>query len=176
VFAIFYMLHFHVLGTGKSQFDEYNDEMVVARMDMERLMQSGAFITEENVVALDDEVSLSAGKEKYIKDCSPCHGVNGEGSIGPNMTDNYWIHGGKVSDLFRTVKNGVPEKGMVAWGQQLNPKQMQEVVSFILTLQGTNPPNGKAPEGELYVPEGNKDSTSTGKDSTEINTDSVKSK
>jgi cytochrome c oxidase cbb3-type subunit 3 len=176
VFGIFYLLHFHVLGTGKSQFDEYNDEMVVARMDMERLMQSGAFITEENVVALDDESSLTAGKERFAKDCSPCHGMNGEGGIGPNMTDNYWIHGGKVSDLFRTVKNGVPEKGMVAWGQQLNPKQMQEVVSFILTLQGTNPPNGKAPEGNLYVPEEKNDSTSTGNDSTQINPDSVKSK
>lgn len=150
VFSIFYLAHYHVFGTGKSQFDEYSAEMEVARMDMQRLMESGAFITEENVTALTDPESIAAGQEKFNKDCSPCHGMNGEGTIGPNLTDDYWIHGGKVGDLFHTVKVGVPEKGMVAWGQQLNPKQMQEVVSYVLTLNGTNPPNGKAPEGELF--------------------------
>lgn len=149
-FSIFYLAHYHVFGTGKSQFDEYSTEMEIARLDMERLMKSGAFITEENVTALTDPESIAAGKDRFMKDCSPCHGMNGEGTIGPNLTDDYWIHGGKVSDLFRTVKVGVPEKGMVAWGQQLNPKQMQEVVSYILTLHGTAPPNGKAPEGELF--------------------------
>ncbi len=153
IFSIFYLLHFHVLGTGRSQFDEYSAEMEIARLDMQRLMESGAFITEENVTALTDPESIAAGKERFNKDCSPCHGMNGEGTIGPNLTDNYWIHGGKVGNLFHVVKVGVPEKGMVAWGQQLNPKQMQEVVSYILTLNNTNPPNGKIPEGELYEPE-----------------------
>ena len=179
VFAIFYLLHFHVLGTGKSQFDEYSHEMEVASMEMELLMQSGAFITEENVTPLEDEASLTAGKERFTKDCTPCHGVNGEGTIGPNLTDDYWIHGGKVSDLFHTVKVGVPEKGMVAWGTQLNPKQIQEVVSYVMTLRGTNPPNGKAPEGELYVPEGSgekKDSTKVEErtDTTSTQTDTTK--
>ncbi len=149
-FAIFYLLHFHVFGTGKSQFDEYSAEMEVARLDMERLMESGAFITEENVTALTDPESIGAGKERFAKDCFPCHGINGEGIIGPNLTDDYWIHGGNVRDLFHVVKVGVPEKGMVAWGQQLNPKQMQELVSYVLTLHNKNPPNGKIPEGELF--------------------------
>ena len=179
VFAIFYLLHFHVLGTGMSQFDEYSHEMEVASMEMELLMQSGAFITEENVTPLEDEASLTAGKERFKKDCTPCHGVNAEGTIGPNLTDDYWIHGGKISDIFHTIKVGVPEKGMVAWGTQLNPKQMQELASYVLTLRGTNPPNGKAPEGELFVPEGNgdkKDSTTTGEssDTTTTNTDTTK--
>lgn len=177
VFAIFYLLHFHVLGTGKSQFEEYGEEMEIARMDMEILMKSGAFITEENVVVLEDDASLSAGRERFVKDCSPCHGMNGEGNIGPNLTDDYWIHGGKINDLFRTVKNGVPDKGMVAWGQQLNPKQIQEVISFVKTnLHGTNPPNGKAPEGDLYVQENKEsgDSTKTGTDSTGTNADTTK--
>ena len=165
VFSIFYLMHFHVLGTGMSQFDEYSQEMNAASMEMELLMKSGAFITEENVTVLDDEESLTSGKERFAKDCSPCHGVNGEGTIGPNLTDDYWIHGGTINDIFRTIKVGVPEKGMVAWGTQLNPKQMQELASYIMTLRGTNPPNGKAPEGELFVPEASgekKDSKSAG--------------
>ena len=111
--------------------------------------------------------------------------MGGEGNIGPNLTDDYWIHGGKVSNLFLTVKNGVPEKGMIAWGQQLNPKQIQEVISFVMTLHGTNPPNGKGPEGELYVPEKKEggdstktstDSTKTTKDSTKTSSDTTKNK
>lgn len=167
IFSVFYLFHFHVFGTGKSQLEEYSAEMEIARLDMERLMESGAFITEENVIALTDPESIGAGKERFAKDCSPCHGMNGEGTIGPNLTDDYWIHGGKVGDLFHTVKAGVPEKGMVAWGQQLNPKQMQEVVSYILTLRGTKPPNGKVPEGKLFVPQDSiliKDSADTNAD------------
>ena len=176
VFGIFYVMHFHVFGTGKTQAEEYGAEMEVARIEMEQLMKSGAFINEENVTFLEDDASLNAGKERFVKDCSPCHGMNGEGNIGPNLTDDYWIHGGKVSNLFLTVKNGVPEKGMIAWGQQLNPKQIQEVISFVMTLHGTNPPNGKAPEGDLYVPEKKEggDSTKTGTDSTKTAKDSTK--
>lgn len=179
VFSIFYLLHFHVLGTGMSQFDEYSQEMEVASMEMELLLKSGAFITEENVTQLEDEESLTSAKERFTKDCTPCHGVNGEGTIGPNLTDDYWIHGGKISDIFHTIKVGVPEKGMVAWGTQLNPKQMQELASYVMTLRGTNPPNGKAPEGELFVPEGSsdkKDSTTTSEstDTTAIKTDTIK--
>ena len=87
-----------------------------------------------------------------MTNCMPCHGTMGEGTIGPNFTDEYWIHGGSIKDIFTTIKYGVPEKGMISWSSQLRPTAMQNVASYIMTLQGTNPPNGKAPEGTLYVP------------------------
>jgi len=96
---------------------------------------------------------IKKSKDIFIKNCAACHGMNGEGLVGPNFTDEYWIHGGGIKDLFKTIKYGVPQKGMISWESQLDPTQMQEVSSYILTLKGTNPPNQKAPEGILYSEE-----------------------
>jgi len=84
----------------------------------------------------------------FLEHCAVCHGNAGEGGIGPNMADDYWLHGGEIKDIFRTVKYGVPDKGMVPWEQTLSPGQIAEVSNFIVTLRGTNPPNAKAPQGE----------------------------
>ena len=73
----------------------------------------------------------------------------GEGLVGPNLTDDYWIHGCSVADIFQLITNGVPEKGMISWKTQLTQKEILEVSSYIMTLHGTNPPNPKAPQGEL---------------------------
>ena len=83
--------------------------------------------------------------------CVACHGAAGEGGVGPNLTDQYWMHGGGVKNIFKTIKYGVPAKGMIAWEAQLNPAQMQQVSSFILTLAGTEPADGKAPQGDIWV-------------------------
>ena len=175
IFGIFYLLHFHVFGTGQSMIEEYNEQMDIARIQKEQLLASGMFISEDNVEALTDEASLKSGKERFDRDCAPCHTVTGGGSIGPNLTDDFWVHGGTLKDIFLVVKNGVPEKGMVAWGQQYNPKQIQEVISYVITLRGTNVPGGKAPEGEPYVPEKESaDSTKTGTDSTATEQDTTK--
>ncbi|MEX2379622.1 MAG: cytochrome c, partial [Vicingaceae bacterium] len=93
------------------------------------------------------------GAAIYQGNCATCHGQLGEGGAGPNLTDDYWIHGGSIKDIFSTVKYGVPEKGMISWQTQFSPEQMQQVSSYIMTLVGTNPPNQKDAEGELYVPE-----------------------
>jgi cytochrome c oxidase cbb3-type subunit 3 len=85
-----------------------------------------------------------------MANCAACHGQKGEGVVGPNLTDAYWIHGGGIKNVFKTIKYGVPAKGMIAWETQLSPSQIQKVASYVLTLQGTNPPNGKAPEGEIW--------------------------
>ncbi len=98
--------------------------------------------------ALSDEASLSAGKNIFLTNCITCHGKMGEGGIGPNLTDDYWIHGAGINNVMHTIINGVPAKGMIAWGKILNEEQMLQVASYILTLHGTNPPNGKAPQGE----------------------------
>jgi cytochrome c oxidase cbb3-type subunit 3 len=127
----------------KAQAEEEVAEYLATRADL---------VDEKSVVTLTDEAALDKGKTIFISYCAACHGTQGEGGVGPNMTDNYWIHGGDIKDLFRVVKYGVPEKGMISWKSQLSPVQMQQVSSYILTLVGTNPPNQKEPQGELYEP------------------------
>ncbi|MCB0732778.1 MAG: c-type cytochrome, partial [Ignavibacteriae bacterium] len=151
LWAAYYMVDYHILGSGNVQEDEYAAEVQVAAMEREILNKSGALVNEETVTVLDDVAAIASGKEIFIKNCAACHGMNGEGLVGPNFTDDYWIHGNKINDLFKTIKYGVPQKGMISWQAQLDPTQMQEVASYILTLRGTNPPNQKAPEGDLYT-------------------------
>ena len=97
---------------------------------------------------LTDKASLSAGKDIYIKNCATCHGQNGEGGIGPNMTDDYWLHGAGIDNMVHTIKNGVPAKGMISWRSILNDKQVVQVASYLMSLYGSNPPNAKKPQGE----------------------------
>lgn len=153
IWALIYMVDFHILGSGNVQEDEYNAEVQIAALERDLLNRSGAFVNEETVTLLDDDAALSSGKDIFTKNCAACHGMNGEGLVGPNFTDEYWIHGGGIKDLFKTIKYGVPQKGMISWESLLDPTQMQEVASYILTLKGTNPPNQKAPEGVLYSEE-----------------------
>jgi mono/diheme cytochrome c family protein len=100
---------------------------------------------------LTDEASLAAGKSTFITNCATCHGQSGEGGIGPNMTDEYYLHGSGMTNTVSVIKNGVPAKGMISWRGILNEQQILEVASYIQTLQGTNPPNGKAPQGEKII-------------------------
>jgi mono/diheme cytochrome c family protein len=99
---------------------------------------------------LTDEPSLSSGKNIYTTNCATCHGQAGEGGIGPNMTDDYWLHGGGINNIIATIEKGVPAKGMIPWRGVLKPDQILQVASYLLTLEGSNPPNAKAPQGELY--------------------------
>lgn len=151
VFGIIYMIFYHVLSSGDVQATEYNEEIKMAELKRIEMVKSGALLDENTLTALTDVSALNSGKDIFVKNCAVCHTEKGGGLVGPNLTDDYWIHGGGIKNIFATVKNGVPEKGMISWKTQLNPKQMQEVSSFILTLRGTNPPNPKAPEGVLYV-------------------------
>ncbi len=153
-FAAVYMTYYHFSGAGPSSADEYEVQMAKAEEAKEKFLARQANLVDEtNVTTLTDENELALGKTIYDANCVACHGTGGEGGVGPNMTDGYWIHGGSIKDIFKTIKNGVPEKGMIAWSAQLRPADMQRVASYILTMQGTNPPNAKAPEGELYTPE-----------------------
>jgi cytochrome c oxidase cbb3-type subunit III len=154
VYGIFYIGYQHFSKYGQSSEEAYLEEMAVARASIEaQLAGRGDVIDENTVVALTDEQSLADGQFIYQVNCVVCHLESGAGLVGPNLTDEYWIHGGGIKDIFRTIKYGVPEKGMIAWSTQLRPADMQKVASYILTMQGTNPPNAKAPEGEKYVPE-----------------------
>jgi cytochrome c oxidase cbb3-type subunit III len=146
--AIVYMLVYHVWMIGDLQDVEYTKEVQYAEVQKEEYLKKIASgLDEKTVKFVSDKKSLESGKKIFIENCATCHGEKGEGKLGPNLTDNYWIHGGKIVDIFKTIKYGVPTKGMISWSKKLNPLLMQEVASYILTLKGTNPPNPKEPQG-----------------------------
>lgn len=151
-FAVVYLMVYHVFGWGPSQEQEYERE--VARAEQARiefLAQSANHIDETNVEIDGSPEVIAAGQALYTTHCAVCHGGAGEGGIGPNMTDDYWIHGGEIRDIFRVIKYGVLDKGMIPWEQSLTPAQIAEVSNYIVTLRGSNPPNAKAPQGEKVI-------------------------
>lgn len=150
IFAFVYMIDYHVIGDGNVQISEYEQEIQAAALELELLTKTGVLITEETVTFTKDAGALAAGKEIFDKNCASCHGFGGEGLVGPNFADENWIHGGGIKNIYRTIKDGVPAKGMISWRSQLSPNQIQEVGSYIITLKGTNPPNQKGPEGEKW--------------------------
>lgn len=158
VFSVLYILNYHVFNQGKLQEAEYADEMRVASLQREELIKSGAFVNEETVALINDVATINNGKAIFKANCVACHGPEAGGLVGPNLTDEYWLHGAGIKNVFKTIKYGVPVKGMISWQTQLNPKQIQDVANFIISIQGTNPPNPKAPEGVKVV--GIADSTS----------------
>ena len=153
IFSVYYMLHYHVLGTGDLMYEEYNNEVMAATLEKEALIKSGAFVNEENVTLLTEAADLQTGKEIYDVNCIACHAADGGGIVGPNLTDEYWIHGGGIKNIFKVIKYGIPEKGMIAWQTQLNPNQMQAVASYVMSLEGTTPAAPKQPEGEIWEEE-----------------------
>jgi cytochrome c oxidase cbb3-type subunit III len=148
LFGVLYLLAFHVVGIGKFQDEEYKEEVAIAEAKHEELLKKFAnSVNENNVTQLVDKQALHEGSEIFVKNCVACHGKQGQGGVGPNLTDNFWIHGAGIKNVFKTVTIGVPQKGMIAWSKQLNPLQIQYVSSYVLSLKGTNPPNPKKAEG-----------------------------
>jgi cytochrome c oxidase cbb3-type subunit 3 len=148
--AVIYMLIFHVFDDGQVQTKEYNMEVQQAALERQILIKTGAFLNEETVTQLTDAAGLNEGKEIFMKNCVSCHGQEGGGLVGPNLTDDYWINGGGIKNIFKTIKYGVPAKGMISWQTQLDPKKMQAVASYVMSLHGTKPANAKAPEGTKW--------------------------
>lgn len=165
--AFGYMVYYHFGGWGKSNIELYKEEVLLAETQRAEIMAMKAEeISETSVVALTDKSQLEEGKTVFMNNCKACHGEKGEGIVGPNLTDEYWIHGGGIKNVFKTVKEGVPAKGMIAWKDQLRLTDIQKVASYILTLNGTNPPNAKAPQGDIYKEE----DSSAPADTTTVNT------
>jgi cytochrome c oxidase cbb3-type subunit 3 len=150
--SVVYMLHFHVLGTGDLQLKEYENDIAEAKLAVDEYMKNSANNVDETTVKLLTEQSdLETGKDNFISNCAACHGRAGEGSVGPNLADNYWLHGGSIQDVFKSVKYGWVENGMKSWKEDLSPMQIAQISSFIKSLKGTNPPNPKAAQGDLYT-------------------------
>jgi cytochrome c oxidase cbb3-type subunit 3 len=151
VFGALYMLNFHVWQSSPLPRAEYAEELTAADLSRRVRMVAEGTINEDELVALTEDASIKDGQERFLKNCVTCHGAHGEGIVGPNLTDQYWIHGGGIKNVYATIKNGVPEKGMISWKLVFTPKEIQQIASYVLTLQGTNPPNGKKPEGNVYA-------------------------
>jgi cytochrome c oxidase cbb3-type subunit 3 len=149
-FAFVYMWYYFKADTMHVGNNEYVAEMQVAAAEAEA---RGASVDESTVKLLTSEADLAAGAEIFKTNCVACHLADGGGSVGPNLTDEFWIHGGGIKDVFRTIKVGVPEKGMISWESQLSPTDIQKVASFVKSLKGTTPAISKAPEGDKWTGE-----------------------
>lgn len=154
VFAIGYLLVYHVFDIGQLQDAEYKTEMAQAEVAKKIYLSKAANRVDENTVKLiTDPALLAEGKVTFKQTCAPCHGDNAQGVVGPNLTDEYWLHGNKVNDIFKTIKYGIPAKGMPTWEKQLSPKQIADVSNYILSLQGTHPAGAKEPQGDKVTGE-----------------------
>ena len=149
IFAAGYMYYYHIGEHGERQDDEYKTEMAKADIAKQKSLSKSTSSIDENTVKVDPS-QIAVGKGVFDANCVACHGQNGEGLVGPNLTDEYTLHGGSVKDIFKVVKYGVPEKGMVAWEKNMSSANISAVTNYILSLQGSKPANAKAPQGEKY--------------------------
>jgi cytochrome c oxidase cbb3-type subunit III len=151
LFSVVYMWNYHWKNGKTNQLDEYAAQMDEGeKVKSAYLAKVADAINETNVIALKETKRIEDGKTIFNTLCKACHLETGAGSVGPNLTDDYWLHGGGIKNIFKTIKYGVPAKGMISWQEQLRPSDMQNVSSYILTLKGSNPPYAKGPQGDLY--------------------------
>lgn len=151
VVAGIYIFRYHISNSGLNPLQEYDKEMVAAAEQLDNFKRNSKEAFDEKTVTIADAKGIAEGKKVFAGTCFPCHGANGEGNaVGPNLTDKYWLHGGSIGEVFKTITNGVPDKGMQAWGKTFSPADIRNITSFVLSLQGTNPANPKAPQGNLY--------------------------
>jgi cytochrome c oxidase cbb3-type subunit 3 len=154
IFGVVYMVRFEVLGADDQEM-ELKKEVAQAKIEIAEYMKTAPDLMDEKTVTLLTEpADLAAGKEIFTTNCAACHRADAGGQIGPNLTDANWILGGGIKNLFHTITNGGRDgKGMIAWKGTLKPKDIQHVASYILSLQGSNPKDPKAPDGEVWVDE-----------------------
>lgn len=154
LFGVIYLWRFHISETAPLQIEELRIAMQKADIDKEAYLKIAANKVDENSVKMLDENGIAAGKTLFAANCIACHGANGEGNaVGPNLTDAYWLHKGGINDIFKTIKYGWVEKGMKAWKDDFTPTQIAQLASYVKAINNTNPPNARAPQGELYKEE-----------------------
>lgn len=150
-FSVVYLVYYHVVRAGDLQAAQYDREFKKGeQIKAAALAKFEASLT--SLEPLKDQVVLARGQQTFNTLCAPCHRADGGGLVGPNLTDDYWIHGTNFIDNLRIIINGVPEKGMLMWKTMLKPSEIHAVASYIYTLRGTHPPNPKPPENQ--VPQG----------------------
>lgn len=165
IFTPIYILFYH-FGPGLLAHDKYERSVREFYERQARELAAMGEVTDETLLTVKaNPAMLSEGGQIFRSKCSQCHGMFGEGNIGPNLTDSYWIHGGRPTDIYHTITEGVPEKGMLTWKNQLPPAKIMAVAAHVMTLQGTSPPNPKPPQGELFEPEAAAEKTGASEES-----------
>lgn len=153
-YAVIYLLIFHVFSAAPLQEEKYEIEMAEAAALKANQEADIVVDFDENTVAMTtDAIELADGQKFFEQQCAVCHKADGGGLAGPNLTDQYWKNGGAMTDVYKVIKNGVQGTAMISWESQLNPIRMRNVASYVMTLQGTNPPGALPPDGDLYEPE-----------------------
>ncbi len=173
LFAAIYLYRYHVSHSAPLSKQEYEISVAKAEVEKAAYLEHAAANVDENTVKLvTDQAQLDEAKKTFLTICSACHTPTGGGSVGPNLTDDYWLHGGSIKDVFKTIKYGWPDKGMKSWKDDYSPVQIAALATYVKSLHGTNPPNPKAPQGTLYVEEagagGKAAADSTKKDSSVV--------
>lgn len=154
-FGVVYWLIYQTFSTGSIMVQEYTQEVAIAEKQRAAYIKLVAGkINENTVMQLTEKQGIETGKGLFTQYCTACHGQNAEGKVGPNLTDEYWLHGGTIKAVYHIVTEGVPEKGMISWKKQLNPLQIQQVSSYVLSLQGTKPAGAKEPQGDKVASAG----------------------
>lgn len=162
VWAAIYLVLYHVTQSLPLSTEEYQAQ--VADFEKLRSKQPLATIDENALEFTHDQAIIDNGKKIFSTNCGSCHRSDGGGDVGPNLTDNYWLYGGSIKNIFATIKNGKPENGMISWAAILKPEEIRDVAYYVMSIRGQNPPNPKAPQGTLNV---------EGQDSQQQKTDSV---
>jgi cytochrome c oxidase cbb3-type subunit 3 len=147
IFAVAYALGIGGIGVGAGRIADYEKDMAAFRLA--HPLGSANVAPEVLMALVNDPAAVASGKAIFAKNCVPCHGVDGGGIIGPNLTDDYWIHGGRIEQIHATIFSGVLVKGMPTWGKLLKPVDVQRVTAYVWTLHGTTPAKPKAPQGVL---------------------------
>jgi cytochrome c oxidase cbb3-type subunit 3 len=153
IWAVCYFSYFHIFHAAPLSAGEYDNEMAAAKVAKDAYMKTAKNNVDENTIVFDASY-VADGQKIFSENCVACHGAKGEGGVGPNLTDDYWLHGGKINDIFKTVKYGWPANGMKSWQTDFSAMQIAQVVCYVKSLRGTNPPNPKAPQGDLYSEDG----------------------
>jgi cytochrome c oxidase cbb3-type subunit 3 len=171
IFGCIYLFRFHVIKE-YNQIEEFETQMEIAREEVAKYkLTAPDVMSTDKVTLLTDEASIAKGKELFTANCAACHKPDGGGSIGPNLTDEYWILGGGVKNIFNTIMEGGREgKGMVPWKATIKPTEIQKIASYIISLQGSNPADAKPAEGDKWVDENapKAESTTTVADSASV--------
>ena len=151
IVSVFYMFYFHLGGPGKNPTQEYELEMEKAEFAIAKHNAASPNKIDENNIVMPSEAGIATGEKIYHTSCWPCHGKAGEGTVGPNLTDKFWIHKGTLNAIYLSIKHGYPDKGMPAWEKNYSPEEISDLVGYIKSIAGTNPPGAKLPEGEVYL-------------------------
>lgn len=153
--ACIYIYRYHIAHTAPNSKQEYEMAVAKAEAEKEEYLKNAKNLVDENTVTyLTEAADIEAGKKAFTTNCAACHGADGGGIVGPNLTDEYWIHGGGIKDIFKTIKYGYQEKGMKSWKDDFSPMQIAQIASFVKSLKGTKPATPKEPQGEIYKEDG----------------------